>query len=108
MSWGPRSVPWWGSEGEAERLSNISDSDFNIETGERLPVMMLKRGEAAAPPPLQKGISRNKKFCRIKNRIERETADSWGVRAHIDPINYAQSLIGLLKILGGCREGAEM
>ena len=25
MSWGPRSVPWWCPEGEAEGLSNILD-----------------------------------------------------------------------------------
>jgi len=45
------SVPWRGSEGEAERLSNISDCDFKIETGERPPLRMLKRGGAAAAPP---------------------------------------------------------
>ena len=70
-------MPWWGSEGEAERLSNISDSDFNIETGERLPVRLLKRGEAAARPHFKREFP-EKKFRRVKNRVERETADSWG------------------------------
>ena len=102
------SVPWRGSEGEAERLSNISDCDFKIEAGKRPPLRMLKRGGAAAAPPrLQKGISRNNNILsalKIEYAVERETADSWGPAAHIGPIDYAQSL-GLLKILGGCREG---
>ena len=45
-------MPWWGSVGEAERLSNISDCDLKIETGERMQLRMLKRGGAAAAPPL--------------------------------------------------------
>ena len=68
---------------------------------------MLERGEAAAPLHFKREFPEIKNSVALK-RVERETADSWGVRAHIDPINYAQSLIGLLKILGGCREGAEM
>ena len=50
------------------------------------------------PPPLQKGISRNKKFRRVKIELNGKPPTA-GARAHIDPINYAQRLIGLLKIL---------
>ena len=70
---------------------------------------MLERGEAAAPPPhFKREFPEIKNSVALKIELNAKPPTAGGVRAHIDPINYVQSFIGLLKTLGGCREGAEM